>query len=37
MAALSGKLTKKLVDNLDDGRHGDGAVLCLVFDLSGAR
>lgn len=30
MAALSGKLTKKLVENLGPGRHGDGAGLYLV-------
>lgn len=37
MAALSGKLTKKLVENLGQGRHGDGAGLYLVVDPSGAR
>ncbi len=37
MAALSGKLTKKLVENLGPGRHGDGAGLYLVVDPSGAR
>lgn len=37
MAALNGKLTKKLVDNLGPGRHGDGAGLYLVVDPSGAR
>ncbi|SLN34522.1 Prophage CP4-57 integrase [Roseovarius albus] len=37
MAALSGKLTKKLVENLGPGRHGDGSGLYLVVDLSGAR
>ena len=37
MAALSGKLTKKLVENLVPGRHGDGAGLYLVVDPSGAR
>ena len=37
MAALSGKLTKKLVENLPPGRHGDGAGLYLVVDPSGAR
>jgi integrase len=37
VAALSGKLTKKLVDNLGAGRHGDGAGLYLVVDPSGAR
>lgn len=35
--ALSGKLTKKLVENLGAGRHGDGNGLYLVVDLSGAR
>ena len=37
MAALGGKLTKKLVENLGAGRHGDGAGLYLVVDPSGAR
>lgn len=37
MAALAGKLTKKLVDNLGPGRHGDGSGLYLVVDPSGAR
>ncbi|GAB5437852.1 tyrosine-type recombinase/integrase [Falsiruegeria mediterranea] len=37
MAVLSGKLTKKLVENLGPGRHGDGAGLYLVVDPSGAR
>jgi hypothetical protein len=37
MAHLSGKLTKKLVENLDPGRHGDGNGLYLVVDPSGAR
>jgi integrase len=37
MAALSGKLTKKLIDNLGPGRHGDGSGLYLVVDPSGAR
>ncbi|MCZ4258144.1 integrase arm-type DNA-binding domain-containing protein [Sulfitobacter sp. G21635-S1] len=37
MAALSGKLTKRLVENLGPGRHGDGAGLYLVVDPSGAR
>ncbi len=37
MAALSGKLTKNLVRTLDPGRHGDGNVLYLVVDPSGAR
>lgn len=37
MAYLSGKLTKKLVENLGAGRHGDGSGLYLVVDPSGAR
>lgn len=37
MATLSGKLTKKLVENLGPGRHGDGGGLYLVVDPSGAR
>lgn len=37
MAALSGKLTRKLVENLGSGRHGDGNGLYLVVDPSGAR
>ena len=37
MAHQSGKLTKKLVDNLGAGRHGDGNGLYLVVDPSGAR
>ncbi len=37
MAALNGKLTRKLVENLGPGRHGDGAGLYLVVDPSGAR
>lgn len=37
MAALTGKLTKKLVENLGPGRHGDGGGLHLVVDPSGAR
>ena len=37
MAALGGKLTKKLVENLGPGRHGDGAGLYLVVEPSGAR
>lgn len=37
MAARSGKLTKRLVENLGPGRHGDGAGLYLVVDPSGAR
>ena len=35
--ALSGKLTKRLVENLGPGRHGDGGGLYLVVDPSGAR
>lgn len=35
--ALGGKLTKKLVENLGSGRHGDGNGLYLVVDPSGAR
>lgn len=35
--ALSGKLTKKLVENLGAGRHGDGNGLYLVVDPSDAR
>lgn len=35
--ALTGKLTKKLIDNLGAGRHGDGGGLYLVVDPSGAR
>lgn len=35
--ALSGKLTKKLVENLGPGRHGDGGGLYLVVDPSGVR
>ena len=34
---LTGKLTKKLVENLGAGRHGDNGGLYLVVDLSGAR
>ncbi len=37
MPALSGKLTKKLVESLGAGRHGDGNGLYLVVDPSGAR
>lgn len=37
MTHLSGKLTKKLVENLGAGRHGDGNGLYLVVDPSGAR
>lgn len=35
--ALTGKLTKKLVENLGPGRHGDGNGLYLFVDPSGAR
>ena len=35
--ALTGKLTKKLVENLGAGRHGDSGGLYLVVDPSGAR
>jgi len=35
--ALSGKLTKTLVENLGTGRHGDGNGLYLVDNPSGAR
>ncbi len=34
---LSGKLTKRLVEGLSNGRHGDGNGLYLVVDPSGAR
>ena len=34
MAALAGKLTKKLVENLGPGRHGDGAGLVIDADLA---
>ncbi len=37
MAHLSGKLTKKLIEHLGAGRHGDGNGLYLVVDPSGAR
>lgn len=37
MAVINGKLTKKLVENLGAGRHGDGSGLYLVVDPSGAR
>ena len=37
MAHLSGRLTKKLVENLGPGRHGDGNGLYLVVDLSGPQ
>ena len=36
MAHLTGKLTKKLVETLGPGRHGDGNGLHLVVDPSGA-
>jgi integrase len=35
--ALTGKLTKKLVESIGAGRHGDGGGLYLVVDPSGAR
>ena len=35
--ALTGKLTKKLVENLGAGRHGDGGGLYLIVDPSGSR
>jgi hypothetical protein len=34
---LTGKLTKRLVESLGPGRHGDGNGLYLVVDPSGAR
>ena len=34
---ISGKLTKKQVEALGPGRHGDGNGLYLVVDPSGAR
>ena len=34
---ISGKLTKRLVESLGPGRHGDGNGLHLVVDPSGAR
>lgn len=37
MSYINGKLTKKLVENLGTGRHGDGGGLHLVVDPSGAR
>jgi len=37
MSYINGKLTKKLVENLGPGRHGDGGGLHLVVDPSGAR
>ena len=33
----SGKLTRKIVENLGVGRHGDGGGLYLVVDPSGSR
>ncbi len=32
MAYLNGKLTKRLVENLGPGRHGDGNGLYLVVE-----
>lgn len=37
MAYVMGKLTKKLVENLGTGRHGDGGGLYLVVKPSGTR
>ena len=37
MTALQGTLTKKLVENLGAGRHGNGADLYVVVDSSGVR
>ena len=37
MAHVTGKLTKKLVENLRTGRHGDGGGLYLVVKPSGTR
>jgi len=37
MAHVTGKLTKKLVENLGTGRHGDGGGLYLVVKPSGTR
>ena len=37
MAALSGMLTKRLVETLPPGSHGDGPGLYLVVERSGAR
>ncbi|WP_419903474.1 tyrosine-type recombinase/integrase [Kiloniella sp.] len=37
MSHLTGKLTKKLVENLGVGRHGDGGGLYLVVKPSGSR
>jgi hypothetical protein len=34
---LGGKLAGKLVENLEAGRHGDGACLYLVVDPSSAQ
>ena len=34
---MTGKLTKKLVDSLGPGRHGDGGGLYLVVKPSGTR
>jgi hypothetical protein len=35
--ALAGKLTRKRIENLGAGCHGDGGGLYLVVDPSGAR
>ncbi|MDF1670512.1 MAG: Arm DNA-binding domain-containing protein [Roseovarius sp.] len=37
MGHLSGKLTKRQIDTLPTGRHGDGNGLFLVVKPSGAR
>ncbi len=37
MSHLTGKLTKRIIDSLPAGRHGDGNGLFLVVDPSGAR
>lgn len=37
MSVITGKLTKRLVENLPAGRHSDGNGLFLVVDPSGAR
>ena len=37
MMHITGKLTKKLVENLGTGRHGDGGGLYLVVKPSGTR
>ena len=37
MTHITGKLTKKLVENLGTGRHGDGGGLYLVVKPSGTR